>query len=202
MTRLGKPPRRVREVARHEVAALSRVLAQAFEKDPVHRWIYPGELEYRRHSAGTFATLLGYCRRHGTPLTTDGGEGAALWYGPDKPKPGRVAETLFGLRMARRFWRRAGLLQHGFRDIEAAHPKEPHWYLAVLGTDPTHQGGGVGGALLGPILRRCDTEQRLAWLEASRIENVPYYQRFGFHVVREIPLPAGPSVWAMRRDPR
>ena len=33
--------------------------------------------------------------------------------------------------------------------MEALHPVDPeHWYLAVLGTDPAHQGQGVGGALV------------------------------------------------------
>ena len=30
------------------------------------------------------------------------------------------------------------------------HPEEPHWYLAVIGSDPTYRGGGYGKALMGP----------------------------------------------------
>ena len=32
--------------------------------------------------------------------------------------------------------------------VEAEHPSEPHWYLALLGVDPSLQGHGFGKALL------------------------------------------------------
>jgi GNAT superfamily N-acetyltransferase len=72
----------------------------------------------------------------------------------------------------------------------------------VIGTDPPHQGKGVGGALIEPVLRRSDADRVPAWLEASRPENVPYYRRFGFDVKCEVALPEGPTVYGMRRDPR
>jgi hypothetical protein len=56
--------------------------------------------------------------------------------------------------------------------------------------------------LIEPALARSDAEELPAWLEASRPENVPYYQRFGFEVIREIALPGGPPVFGMLRKPR
>ena len=79
---------------------------------------------------------------------------------------------------------------------------EPHWYLAILGTDPPHQGKGVGGALLAPVLTRCDTEGTGAYLESSKPDNVPYYERFGFRVSGQIDMPDGPTMWPMWRDPQ
>jgi hypothetical protein len=39
-----------------------------------------------------------------------------------------------------------------------------------------------------------------AHLESSNLKNVPLYQRFGFEVIEEIPLPEdGPTLWAMLR---
>ena len=31
-----------------------------------------------------------------------------------------------------------------------------HWYLVLLGVDPPRQGGGIGSALLAPVLARAD----------------------------------------------
>ncbi|MFD0534677.1 GNAT family N-acetyltransferase [Actinomadura luteofluorescens] len=65
------------------------------------------------------------------------------------------------------------------------------------------QGNGLGAALLRSRLDRCDTEGLPAYLESSKERNVPYYERFGFRVTRELPLPGKgcPPVWLMWRDP-
>ena len=48
-----------------------------------------------------------------------------------------------------------------------------------------------------------DAEHAPAYLESTKPENVPYYQRFGFTVTGEIVLPdGGPTMWAMWRPPR
>ena len=70
-------------------------------------------------------------------------------------------------------------------EIDALHPKEPHWYLATLGTEPDRQGQGIGSALLRPVLARVDEEGVPAYLESSKERNVPLYARFGFEVIDE-----------------
>ncbi len=86
--------------------------------------------------------------------------------------------------------------------VERAHPTEAHWYLAVLGTDPSKQGRGIGSALLAPVLEECDTEGIPAYLESSKESNLPFYGRHGFEVTEEIQIPGGPTIWGMWRDPR
>ncbi len=71
--------------------------------------------------------------------------------------------------------------------MERAHPPVPrHFYLAVLGIDPPHQGRGLGSALLAPVLELCDREAVHAYLESSKERNVDFYSRHGFRVTREI----------------
>ena len=83
------------------------------------------------------------------------------------------------------------------------HPEEPHWYLAVIGSDPTVRGGGFGQALMRSRLDRVDAEHAPAYLESSNPVNVPYYERFGFEVTGEMVLPnGGPSLIPMWRQPR
>jgi predicted N-acetyltransferase YhbS len=83
--------------------------------------------------------------------------------------------------------------------VEARHPAELHWYLAVLGTEPARQGQGIASGLMGPVLERCDKEGTAAYLESSKDSNIPYYERHGFQVTGEIQLPSGPTVWPMWR---
>jgi ribosomal protein S18 acetylase RimI-like enzyme len=83
------------------------------------------------------------------------------------------------------------------------HPEEPHWYLMVIGTDPTVRGTGLGHALMRSRLDRCDAEHVPAYLENSNPKNEAYYMRFGFEVTGEITLPdGGPTLWPMWRNAR
>lgn len=123
---------------------------------------------------------------------------------PPRDRGPRLAEVLhFLFRVLPVFGARAMAVARGMAPMAALHPDEPHWYLSVLGTDPTHQRKGVGAALLEPVLQQCDTDGVAAYLEASRIENVPYYRRFGFDVVAPLAMPGGgPVIYRMKREPR
>jgi len=81
------------------------------------------------------------------------------------------------------------------------HPREPHWYLALIGVDPAFQGSGVGTALLRPRLAACDETGVPAYLETQKPENVPYYERFGFKVRTVVRHEGCPPLWTMWRDP-
>jgi GNAT superfamily N-acetyltransferase len=89
----------------------------------------------------------------------------------------------------------------GLEDIDRAHPSTPHYYLAILGTDPDAQGRGIGSALLQPTLETCDRDAIPAYLESSKERNVDFYARHGFRVTGELQMPDGPRVWPMWRDP-
>jgi len=85
----------------------------------------------------------------------------------------------------------------------AKRPREPHFYLAILGVRPDRQGTGLGSALLSRTLSRLDEAGAPAYLESSNPVNVPLYQRHGFRAVDEIRLPGGgPSELCMWREPR
>ena len=86
--------------------------------------------------------------------------------------------------------------------VEKHHPKAPHEYLAVLGTDPVYQGKGIGSALLPSMLERCDRDGIPSYLESSSEDSKRLYLRHGYQVTRELPLPPdGPPVWLMWRNP-
>jgi GNAT superfamily N-acetyltransferase len=190
----------IRAVAEDDVSPLSHVLARAFEHDPLHRWIFPGDRAWARSSHRSFAMALRQARTLGVALTDDARNGAAIWHDSTRT-PGLWERIVFALRMLPLLGTRALLIGRGFDQLAVFHPREPHWYLYALGTDPRHQGKGIGSQLFGPMLTRCDAERRTAYLEASRPQNVPYYERFGFKVVGEHTMPHGPVVWRMLRMP-
>ncbi|HEX5865336.1 MAG TPA: GNAT family N-acetyltransferase [Casimicrobiaceae bacterium] len=82
------------------------------------------------------------------------------------------------------------------------HPREPHWYLPLIGVDPIHQGKGLGTALMRHALSRCDREKELAYLESSNAKNIPLYEREGFERIGTIQGGTWPPLYPMVRTPR
>lgn len=190
-----------------DVGDLSRTLARAFRDDPVMIWLLPDEKARTGQLRRLFATMTRHhhLARGGVEVACDGpGVGAAALWDP----PNQWQETRRGqLAMTPTFIRVFGLRTMRGRAVQElmmrAHPEEPHWYLAAIGSDPSVRGKGFGQALMRSRLDRCDAEYCPAYLESSKPENVPYYERLGFTVTREIQLPdGGPTLWAMWRAPR
>ena len=196
----------VRRVGPGDVGALVEVLARAFDDDPVPRWLFRGERRRRRG----LRTFFGIQLRHtyldpGEVWTTEDLAGTAIWSPPDRARPGwrdlmrlvPVVPYLTGL--GRDTAEAARLLTA----VDAARPRERHWYLATLGTDPERQRTGVGSALLTAVLERVDGEGLPAYLESSKQSNLAFYGRHGFEVTGEIHTPhGGPTLWLMWREPR
>jgi GNAT superfamily N-acetyltransferase len=91
--------------------------------------------------------------------------------------------------------------QYG-RALEDAHPKEPHWYLKVIGVDPPWQGRGVASLLLRSRLERCDQDGQPSYLEASKPDGISIYEHFGFRRISTIDMPeGGPVLTTMWREP-
>lgn len=183
---------------------LGRLLADAFQDDPVWLWIAPDEERRRRHLGAMFAQLIRTRVRAGLSYTTGDLGGAAVWAAPGGWKIS-TGETLRGalpslLAIGPRHFPRA---LRGLEAIEKRHPREPHWYLEFLAAHVDRRGQGYGSALIQPVLDRCDTEGLPAYLESSKPENLPFYNRFGFEVTGEFHLGSGsPPMWTMWREPR
>jgi ribosomal protein S18 acetylase RimI-like enzyme len=197
----------VRPAIKADIRELSHTLARAFFDDPVMIWLLPDPAKRVAQLSRLFATMTRHhhLSRGGVEVARAGGgiEAAALWDPPYQWRETSAAQ----LAMTPAFIRVFGLRSMRGRAVldllKSVHPEEPHWYLAVIGSDPAVRGKGFGQALMRSRLERCDAEYCPAYLESSKPENVPYYERFGFTVTRELVLPdGGPSLWAMWRTPR
>jgi len=187
----------IRTATADDSADITAALARAFHDDPVASYALPnnrkrpGQLQrfYRERLRTLLTDELVFCdadRR-----------AAALWAAPDRwhtPVSELLRTRIFS-------WRTPLFLAGGLR-VERRHPTDPHYYLAILGVDPSAQGQGLGSQVIRPMLDRCDTEGVPAYLESSKETNLPFYERHGFRVTGEVELPFGPPLWLMWRDPR
>jgi len=48
-----------------------------------------------------------------------------------------------------------------FEKMAQWHPEEPHWYLPMIGVDPSAQGKGLGAELMRHAVVRCDQQRAL-----------------------------------------
>jgi len=194
----------VRQAVAGDIPALTAMLVRAFADDPVANYMFSGD---RRRERGLHAFFAAQLRHEYLPrghvYTTDQGDGAALW-GPYDAIRNGLREFLQLLPAAP--FLVSGHTHRALRllfEVDAMRPKEPHWYLATLGTEPSRQGQGVGSALLRSMTVRIDESGQPAYLESSKARNVPFYARFGFEVVEELGPKAGtPTIWRMWREPR
>ena len=175
------------------------VLVLAFSADPVARWGQPDAHKYLSQFPEWVKLFAGKVFEHRSAYYIDGFSGVAFWFPPgvqpdeealvslfQRAVPERVQQDLFGL----------------FEQMGKYHPDEPHWYLAMIGVEPNQQRRGFGSALMRHGLVTCDRDGKLAYLEASSPENVPFYERHGFEVLATIEVGSSPPIFPMLRKPR
>lgn len=184
-------------------AMIGRVLADAFFDDPVGHWLDPEPATRAGRLSRVFELwATAFTLPHGEVVRA-GDFGAALWLPPGRWQVPPLVQLRHLPRLGRIFGRRTALLLRGQKKLERHHPREPHWYLPLIGVAAADQGRGVGSALLGVVLERCDRDGVAAYLEATCERNRDLYARHGFTLRGEvIHLPDGPPLWPMWREPR
>jgi ribosomal protein S18 acetylase RimI-like enzyme len=193
----------VRKAALQDVPALTEILVRAFDADPWMGWVL---LKDERRTERATALMDWFIRRsmpHGHIYTTTDRTGTALWMPPGKGEMNLLQQLAFVFDLAPvTGLRRLPTRMIGLQAFQEKHPKQPHWYLALIGTDPSFQGKGIGSALMQPILQVCDEEGIPAYVETGNERNLPFYERYGFKVMQPFQFPfSGPQVWLMWREP-
>lgn len=195
----------VRPVAQHEVAAAAGVLANAFFDDPIFGFILSDRRDKEVRLGHLFREAVEAELRKPTHLVeiVGFGQAVALWHDVDDWKTPPLALVRSFPSVVRAFGTRLPSALRILASAEKVHPSEPHRHLAYIGTHKDHKGKGLGSALLGSMIARCDDEGIATYLESTNPENDAWYTRFGFESRGPVPLPVGtPILTAMWRDPR
>ena len=183
--------------------------ARAFYDDPFFSFLLTSperRLASLRHLYRATLIHLGDGGHLATVRHGEGIVGVAAWLEPDHyPQP--IATQLAQLPgMCRAFLRTPRSYNQGRVYLSAlarVHPKETHWYLCALATDPAIQRSGVGTLLMHDGLARADDEGVGCYLETQKPENLAYYRRFGFELSETLePLSGAPALYTMWRAPR
>ena len=186
-----------------DVLAMAGVLARAFHDDPAFSWVLradPRRMKILEQGFELFLRRI-WLEQEET-YTTAGAVAVAVWERPNQWKVPVGRQLRMLPAMVRVFGRHLPRVLRALTVLERKHPREPHYYLAFIGVEPGWQGRGLGGAVLAPVLKRCDDERMPAFLEASTPRNRALYERHGFTATEEFRLGRGaPPQWRMWREP-
>lgn len=190
----------VRNATWADAAPVSDMLARAFSDDPLIGYLLPDEARRTRVLPRVFRLLLKMGLPHRACHVTNGFESAAFWRPPGAWHVPFWQYIVNGPEMLSVFGSGTLTVMSAMDTIEKRHPKDAHWYLQSIGTDPIKQGKGHAGVIMRHQLAVADAARLPCYLESSKSTNVPIYQAFGFNVTGEITFPGGPTIWPMWRD--
>jgi ribosomal protein S18 acetylase RimI-like enzyme len=189
----------VRSAVAAEEAEVLNVITLAFGGDPVVRWAIPDAAHYLAFMPQFARAFGGNGFAQGTVYRDEDCCGAAMWLPPGTEPD---ADTMLGLIEQNTRPDRLDDMLGVLEQMEQYHPHEPHWYLPLIGVDPSRYGQGLGTALMRHALARCDQDGLPAYLESSNPRNLSLYRRQGFEERGTIQAGSSPPVVPMVRWPR
>lgn len=81
--------------------------------------------------------------------------------------------------------------------IKKVYPATAIYYLWFIGVEPSQQSKGVGSKLLDEVIDKAHSEKRTICLETSALKNIPWYERHGFTIYKELDF--GYKLYCMMR---
>ncbi len=209
---------RLARLSGSQVNSAASVLASAFQREPLFRYLFPDSLARQRQLPRFFHVLVRNAISHGDVYVTSPRlEGVAIWYPSEKDETSLWRAVFSGalsvrlrIEEAYAMRRNGGAARARFtRYSDYANSMHGrlapfrHRYLNVIGVAPPFRGQGYAGALLRPVLARMDEDGLPCYLSTQNPDNVPLYQHFGFEVVEEGTVPdSDVRHWAMMRNAR
>lgn len=127
------------------------------------------------------------CNLFGDVFISDDKNGCALIVMPDRKKT-TLKSILLDIKMALFVIGLSNINKVISREsaISKIHPGKDIYYLWFIGVQPSERGRGVGSQLLNEIIRKAISEGKTICLETSTLKNIPWYEKHGFAIYREM----------------
>ncbi len=178
----------------------SITLGQAFSQDPIWTRILQGEPE---KFPLVFGVPLKYSLKYGKVYASNSElQGIAAWVGTPYVdmslwrllRSGALKIIMkLGMKLGKRILNVFSQIEKDRKDLM----KSPYIYLYALGILPQEQGHGIGSKLVKDMLDNLPLKLPV-YLDTETEDNVRFYQRLGFEVVKEVQvLPYNLPMWEM-----
>lgn len=192
---------------RTHLDALAGLFGRAFFNDPLYKYVFPDATQRVRLTAWDLGKIVEYGLHFGEVYATSMLSGCVVWLPPGETDftEERMAEVgmldsaaHIGAEPQARMMRFVMESEEFHRRVAPSH----HWYMVLLGVDPSRQGQGIGSELIAPVLEKADRGMFPVYLETASPDNLAFYHRFGFEVCAEAALTDGGAyIWYMVRKP-
>lgn len=195
----------IRPATGSDLDAAVACLAAAFAHDPITEFLLDAAAGYDDRLRRFFSLLMRARLALGMPVLvahdTTGIHGAVMGNVAAPPPWPDDLESEWG-RLERDIPGFDGRAARYEAIADASRPTRPHYYLGVIGVDPSMHGRGIGTQLLASFCARSDADPRShgVFLETANRSNVGFYERAGFAVTGEGDL-GGATLWCLFRTP-
>jgi ribosomal protein S18 acetylase RimI-like enzyme len=197
------------KVQKRDIVRAGKVLADAFQRDPIWNKICEGESDIEKRFLAIFEVSVRFGLTYGEVYaSSEDLEGIIAWV-PGKYADMKawhmirsgaiVAAMRIGLNVTKKMgsaykpvidYRREYMAGHTFR------------YLLVFGVSTELQGKGFGGKLIDAVTEKSGRDGLQLYVGAGSEENLKMYEHFGFRVLKEFTLPVVDlPEWEMVREP-
>ena len=192
----NKPMTKATRKDKHLVVAL---LSKAFFHNKSVNYIIQQDQRKQQRIQSLMDYSFEYCYLFGEVYLSADKKSCALILYPDKKKVTfktilldiQLAFTAVGIRNIKKALSRESM-------INRIQPKGLTYYLWFIGVDPDHQRQGIGSRLLQEIIQDSEYKYRQLYLETSTLQNVPWYQQFGFTIYHEADM--GYRLFFLKRE--
>jgi ribosomal protein S18 acetylase RimI-like enzyme len=173
--------------AKRELAI--EILTSAFNNNKSVNYIVRQDSQTLLRIKALMAYSFDMCMEFGDVFFSENGEACALILYPHLKKFSFYAIWL-DIKLifkAITIWGVAKTLKRESK-IKAIQPKEPMAYLWFIGVNYLFQHEGTGSNLLKEVIEFAQQKDLPVFLETSTMENLPWYNRFGFQIYSELEL--------------
>ncbi|MFF5288985.1 GNAT family N-acetyltransferase [Paractinoplanes globisporus] len=186
-----------------DIDRIVEILTVAFFDDPLWGPAFPDAERRAEQAAGLWRFYVTCVQRYPWTFLTAGGEATSVWIPPGGVElTGAEEHELERLLLATTGRETTDGILGIMAQFDAARPREPHFYLGLIGTHDAHRGQGHGMRLLAENLAAVDTRGAAAYLESSNPVNDIRYERLGFTPYGKITTATGHVMTTMWRPPR
>ncbi len=205
-----KQKRMLYRVQKRDIVRIRKVLADAFQHDPLWNKIYEGESDLERRFRAFFEVPVRYCLKYGEVYApSEALEGVVAWV------PGKYADMTMwrtirsgamgaAMRMGSNAAKKMGpVFKPVTEDLNEHMAGSTFLYLLIVGVATELQGKGFGRKLIGAAIEKSEREGLQLYLETETEENAKMYEHFGFRMLKRITLPiVDLPMWEMVRKPK
>ena len=178
------------------------VISNAFSDDPMWKKVFNDENKNRVITE----VMIRFCLKYGTVLSTsDNLEGIMAITPHDKDMTTwrviRSGAFFLSLKM-RNEAKKMTVLSNTIEEAKKSLNLDQYIHLLITGVSQEFQGKGFGGKLLRALVEKAETEKKPIYLETQKEENIKFYEKYGFSVMKKIilPEPLNLPMWLMLRD--